>query len=97
MVDAELSPENFRNHRQKFHTIFDIETLEEAPEIEDSCQQAILEVVSIACASNLPNQEERCVIRKSTLKDLVNQFLDYLFELEEIFHRSIPAEINSAI
>ena len=97
LVDAELLPENFRDHRQKYHTTFDIETLEEIPEIEDSCQQAILKVVSIACASNLPNQEERCFIRESTIQDLVDRFLDHLFELEEIFHRSIPAEINSAI
>ena len=96
LVDEKLLPEKFRDHRQKFHATWDIETLEETPGIEHACQQAVLKPVSIACASNLPDQDEKCFIRESTIQDLVDRFLDHLFELEEIFHRNIPEEITEA-
>ena len=85
--------------------VFDIETIEHASErhndqiSSNTIEEAVLRPVSIGCSSNITN-DDKFFLRKSSdpddAYDLVNQFLDYLFELVDVMHSELPEEIKNA-
>ena len=101
IIEEKLLPESFRSYRQRFISVFDIETLEEEPTEEKEGLIGIQKVVSVATATNVPGQKDQFFLRNSSLakdgQELVNRFLDHLFELEQHFYRSLPGEIKGAM
>ena len=98
-IDAGLLPSEFKDYRQKFLASWDIETLEVETDLT-SIQQAVHKVVSIAVASNLPNQTDKFFVRDSSKPEdgqkLVDDFLDEVFRLEACYNKIIPSEIKQA-
>ena len=100
-VAMKLLPEEFLNYRQKYFVTWDIESLEEKPgPNDDSIVEALQNVVSISISSNLP-VEDQYFVRKSSEPaagvELIKNFIDHLFKLEEKFLELIPQEISQAI
>ena len=100
-VAMELLPEKFSNFRQKYFVTWNIESLEQKPAIhEESIVEALQNVVSISVSSNLPVDDQYFVRRSSepeAATELIKNFIDHLFKLEEIFQELIPTEISEAI
>ena len=98
-IDAGLLPREFKDYRQRFLASWDIETLEVETDLT-SIQQAVHKVVSIAIASNLPNQTDKFFVRDSSKAEdgqkLVDDFLDEVFRLEACYNKFIPNEIKQA-
>ena len=100
-INAGLLPVEFKNYRQKFIVCWDIETLETNDCCDEPGQQAILKPLSIATSTNIPDQEDQFWIRKSSApkdgQQLVDEFLDYLFLLENSYYETVPSEIRDAL
>ena len=100
-IDAGLLPEKFKHYRQQYVICWDIETLETNEQCDAPGQQAILKPLSIACSTNIPNQADQFWMRKSSAakhgQELVDEFLDYLFKLENDYFETIPDEIRDAL
>ena len=85
--------------------MYDIETLEQQNDRNNediamcTVEEAVLRPVSIGCSSSIMN-EDKFFLRDSSHPDdaysLVDQFMDYLFELVETFRNQLPSEIISA-
>ena len=75
--------------------------MEQKPSVYDEGSvEALQNICSVSIASNLPTPDEYFVRQSSNpqaASDLVNNFLDHLFELEKIYSTLIPEEINYAI
>ena len=99
-IESKLLPESFKNYRQKYVSTFDIETLEYPDECVAQGQQAVLKIASIAMSSNLPDVSSECWIRKSSKpehgKEVIHQFLDRLFALEQLYYDNLPDQIKAA-
>ena len=100
-VEMGLLPEQFKNYRQKYFVTWDIESLEQKPDVhEDTIVEALQNVVSISVSSNLP-VEDQYFVRSSSepvaATELIKQFIDHLFKLEEKLQEMIPPEIAQAI
>ena len=100
-VDAGILPEAFKHYRQQYLVCWDIETLETNENCDEPGQQAILKPLSIATSTNIPDETDKFWVRKSSApKDgqlLVDEFLDYLFQLENKYYETIPTEIRDAL
>ena len=97
-------PKNFKNYRQDMLACFDIETLEEKVEEQVSdwtCKEANHRIVSLAIASNVPGYSTKFMMRRSSdpadEQNLINEFVDEIYELHEKYIAEIPAAIINAI
>ena len=100
-VEMGILPEAFKNFRQKFFVTWDIESLEQKPDLnEKSIVEAIQNVVSISVASNLPVEDQYFVRQSSepaAATGMIQEFIDYLFQLEDKLQELVPPEIVKAI
>ena len=100
-LDEGLLPDKFKNYRQRYLVCWDIETLETSENCDEPGQQAILKALSIATSTNIPNEQDQFWVRKSSApkdgQQLVDEFLDYLFRLENSYYETIPNEIRDAL
>ena len=68
---------------------------------EDRMPEAYLRTVSIATASNIPEDQPKYFERTSSTpeaeQDLVNEFMDHLFAMHKKFAESIPVEIFESL
>ena len=97
---------NFFLNYKKYWII--LETLEEDKSSylndqgqEDRMPEAYLRTVSIATASNIPEDEPRYFERASSTleseQELVNNFMDHLFAMHRKFAENIPVEIFESL
>ena len=100
-IDAGILPDEFKKYRQRHIVCWDIETLETNTNCDEPGQQAILKPLSIATSTNIPDQQDQFWVRKSSApndgQQLVDEFLDYLFRLENSYYETIPHEIRDAL
>ena len=100
-IDAGILPDKFKKYRQQHIVCWDIETLETNTNCDEPGQQAILKPLSIATSTNIPDQQDQFWVRKSSApkdgQQLVDEFLDYLFLLENSYYETIPSEIRDAL
>ena len=100
-IESNILPKKFKQYRQRFLSTYDIETLEYPNDCVAQGQQAVLRIASIALSSNLPGVKDQCWIRKSSSpehgKEIIHQFLDRVFELEQIYYENLPKEIKAAL
>ena len=72
---------------------FDIETIEKPSEFAE----ATLELLSIGCATNVSGLESKYFVRDSSSaidgQAIVDQFMDYLFQLNNSYESCLPAEL----
>ena len=77
--------------------VFDIETVEQESENENI--EATLSILSIGVATNLDGMEKRYFVRKSsqpgTGQQLVNEFMQYLFQLKKRHDLLLPEKLIS--
>ena len=90
--------ENVANFRQENFLVWDLETLESEDEVNTNIQvDGVLKVASIGVASSF-GMPEKYFERKSSDPEhsieLVSDFLDYVFEAEQLFYNTIPEEIR---
>ena len=102
MIDEGRLPESLRNFRQKYQVVYDIETLETSPsQIDASSPDAILNPVSIGCATNVPGAEDKWFCVKSSepgeIQTMVDEFMNYLFEIRSAYQSCIPQEIRDLL
>ena len=68
---------------------------------EDRMPEAYLRTVSIATASNIPDDEPKYLERTSSApeseQELVNNFMDHLFAMHKKFAESIPVKIIESL
>ena len=68
---------------------------------EDRMPEAYLRTVSIATASNIPDDEPKYFERSSSApeseQELVNKFMDHLFAMHKKFAESIPVKIIESL
>ena len=68
---------------------------------EDRMPEAYLRTVSIATASNIPEDQPKYFERASSApeaeQELVNEFMDHLFAMHRTFAENIPVEITDAL
>ena len=102
-IDENLLPEDFRSWRQPYFMVWDIETLENAQSNVFSHGLEInanLNFASVACSTNLPGLNDVFIMRESSHaasgQQAVDEWLDTLFEWENVFHAQIPDEIKEA-
>ena len=99
-IKHNILPEHFKDYRQPFFATYDCETLEHPNDCVAQGQQAVLKIASIALSSNLPGVGDECWIRKSSRpehgKEIIHQFLDRIFELEQIYYDNLPDDIKIA-
>ena len=100
-IDVGILPKHFKKYRQKNLVCWDIETLETDENCDEPGQQAILKPLSIATSTNIPDEPDQFWVRKSSAskdgQQLVDEFLDYLFNLEHKYYETIPDEIRDAL
>ena len=100
LVKAGVLPDSFIDYRQPFFATWDLETLENEPESYVDGQEALLRLVSIGLATNIPNKSDQFFVRDSSEpthgQQMVDKFLDALFELELEFQKSLPVEFHNA-
>ena len=100
-IDAGILPKEFKKYRQQKLLCWDIETLETNENCDEPGQQAILKPLSIATSTNIPDEPDQFWVRKSSApkdgQQLVDDFLDYLFKLENKYYETIPDEIRDAL
>ena len=97
-------PNDFRNFRQKYFCVFDIETFE-TRRSEDISPLTTIEashkLVSLAVASNLPGYKDTFLCRESSNPEseqkLVDEFVAELETLHALLLDNLPAEITDAI
>ena len=97
-------PKTFKNYRQDMLACFDIETLEEKVEEQVSdwtCKEANHRIVSLAIASNVPGYSTQFFMRRSSNpadeQNLINQFVDEIYDLHERYIAELPTAITNAI
>ena len=86
------------NFRQEHFIVWDLETMESEDEVRTNIQvDGVLKVASIGVASSF-SMPEKYFERKTNAPEhgleLVSDFLDYMFEAEQLFHKTIPVEIR---
>ena len=95
---GDLLPE-YQNFRQKYFAVFDIETAESLSENESIL--AVQKVISIGCATNIPGYGSKWFCRQSSSskhgQDMVDDFMEYLEELQSGLQAFIPGEISNLI
>ena len=104
IIKSGLLPEWFSNFRQQYLGTFDLECTERISE-EDigskTTQLGVQNIVSMALASNLPNQKSTFFLRKSSdprmAFEMVKDFVLHSFKLYELFMDYLPVEIKRAI
>ena len=85
----------FDNPEFKF-AVFDLETVETKSDVAE----AKLKLLSIGLYSNIDNQEYYFERKSSSIEDgqkMVNQFLEKLQELADLYQSSLPPQIQSEI
>ena len=104
IIQAELLPQWFSNYRQPFLGTFDLECTEKCTEEaigDKSTKLGVQNIVSIALASNLPNQKSSFFIRESSepcmAYKMVQEFVIHAFKLYELYMDYLPVEIKRAI
>ena len=102
MIDEGRLPESLRNFRQKYQVVYDIETLETSPsQIDASSPDAILNPVSIGCATNIPGADDEWFCVNSSepgeIQTMVDKFMNYLFETRSAYQSCIPKEIRDIL
>ena len=102
MIDDGRLPESLRDFRQKYQVVYDIETLETSPkEIDASSPEAILNPVSIGCATNVPGMEDKWFCVKSSepgeIQTMVDEFMTYLTDVAAAYQSCIPIEIRDLL
>ena len=102
MIDDGRLPESLRDFRQKYQVVYDIETLEKRPsEIDASSPDAILNPVSIGCATNVPGVEDKWFCVKSSepgeIQTMVDEFMDYLMDVSKAYQSFVPVEIRDLL
>ena len=102
MIDDGRLPESLRDFRQKYQVVYDIETLETSPkEIDASSPDAILNPVSIGCATNIPGIEDKWFCVKSSepgeIQTMVDEFMTYLTDVAAAYQSCIPIEIRDLL
>ena len=99
-IENGIIPETLAGYVQENVVVFDLETLEQQDVHLDTKIQidGVLKVVSIGVASTLP-LPERYFERSSSLPEsagvLVSEFMEHLFELEELFYQTVPDELKN--
>ena len=99
-IEQGILPDTMTGYVQKNLVTYDLETLEQQDVHLDTKIQidGVLKVVSIGVASTL-QMPERYFERRSSLPqsacELVTEFMDHLFELEELYYQTIPDEIKN--
>jgi len=97
---------NMRDYRVTNFIVYDIETLEQSPaeyvdDDEGRNVKACLKLATIATASNIDGDEPRYFERYSSEpedeQDLVNQFMEHLFELVKKHEKTVPREIREEL
>ena len=102
MIDDGRLPESLRDFRQKHQVVYDIETLEKRPtEIDASSPDAILNPVSIGCATNVPGVEDQWFCVKSSepgeIQTMVDEFMNYLMDVSKAYQSYVPTEIRDLL
>ena len=86
------------NFRQEHFIVWDLETMESEDEVRTNIQvDGVLKVASIGVASSFSMPEKYFERKTNAVEhglELVSDFLDYMFEAEKFFHRTIPEEIR---
>ena len=97
-------PQKFRNFRQKFFCVFDIETFETLRSEEISPLTKIEgshKLVSLAVASNLPGYKDKFFCRESSNSEseqkLIDRFVAELENLQALLLENLPVEIIEAV
>ena len=99
-IDQGIIPESMAGYVQENLVVYDLETLEQQDVHLDTKIQVdgVLKVVSIGVASTLPLPEryfERTTSHPEAAGLLVSEFMEHLFELEELFYQTIPDELKN--
>ena len=102
MIDDGRLPESLRDFRQKYQVVYDIETLEKRPsDIDASSPDAILNPVSIGCATNVPGVEDQWFCVKSSepgeIQTMVDEFMNYLMDVSKAYQSFVPVEIRDLL
>ena len=81
--------------------IFDLETLEQNLDLNTNIEvEGVLKLATIGCSSTLSTDcryFERRSSRPEDSTELVAEFLDHMFELENQFIQTVPQEIRDAV
>ena len=99
-IEHGIIPSTMSGYVQDNLVVYDLETLEQQDRYLDTKIQidAVLKVVSIGVASTL-QMPERYFERRSSLPQsagvLISEFMEHLFELEELYYQTIPDEIKN--
>ena len=101
IADGRL-PASLTDFRQQYQVVYDIETVERPPEnLDASSPDAILNPISIGCASNIPGTEDQwfCVDSSDNgqIQIMVDRFMEYLMTLQSAYQAQIPQEIRDLI
>ena len=102
MIDDGRLPESLRDFRQKYQVVYDIETLETSPkEIDASSPDAILNPVSIGCATNVPEVNDKWFCVRSSepgeIQIMVDEFMAYLMNIAVAYQSCVPIEIRDLL
>ena len=95
LVEMGYLPERFRNYRNPYLAVFDIECLER--KTHEAYIQAYQKTVSIASATNIPGHKTEFFCRKSSSTEhgleMFETFFSYLLQLADDLETHIPQEI----
>ena len=105
LIENTALTSDLRDYRVTKFVVYDIETLEESPSDyvndqgdENRYVQAYLKLATIATASNIDGDEpryfERLTSNPKDEQNLVNLFMDHLFDLTKKHKESIPAAMK---
>ena len=102
MIDDGRLPESLRDFRQKYQAVYDIETLETSPkDIDASSPDAILNPVSIGCATNVPGVDDKWFCVRSSepgeIQIMVDEFMNHLVDVAKAYESCVPVEIRTLL
>ena len=104
IIEAGILPQNFLTYTHDFLATFDIESVEETKEINQTEHlriEAHQHMVSIGLSTNVPGCQDKWFCRRSSSKEdgqsMMREFFAELEKIQEELTRCLPAEIRLAI